>query len=267
MVVFDPELAARMKMPKELLERAEELHFAMHIGTRHVYAALYENASFTCLWSVSAEVPAGISVFKFIYQRNWIEAVFRRCSVTFDTDCYALIPSSLFDPQACADYLHMQHGVMSQQTGYVDLPEVEAALCFELPEWNTELLKYFPNARIVPLSALIIRAAIGGKQTGPSDFVLVHSSSSVTIAAIKNRSLVLLSTHEARAEEDVLYHLSNAAMRLQIDLDNCSLQLLNMSETPDLLTLLQRYTKHASKLDIHSNSDHGASTQLHYLCA
>ena len=111
MIAFDPELAARMKMPKELLDRAPELHLALHTGQNHVHAALYDFASSTCFWNVQSEVPAHLSVYKFIYQRNWIEGVFRRCTVTFDSDAYALVPLSLFDAESCADYLQMQHGL------------------------------------------------------------------------------------------------------------------------------------------------------------
>lgn len=267
MVVFDPELAARMKMPKELLDKASELHLAMHIGRETVYAALYDFSSSSCLWNVQSDVPPGISVFKFIYQRNWIEAVFRRCSVTFDTDCYALVPTSLFDPLSCGDYMEMQHGVTTSQTGFIELPEADAVICFELPEWNADLLKHFPNARILPLSALLTRVAAARNQMADSDFLVAFSSASVTIAAVKNKALVLLSTHEARTEEDVLYHLSNAAMRLEIDLDNCSLQLLDMSGHEDLFHLLQRYSKEVKMLAAHATSEGCSATQLHYLCA
>jgi len=267
MVVFDPELAARMKMPKELLDKASELHLAMHIGQQHVYAALYDFSSSLCLWNVHSEVPTGISVFKFIYQRNWIEAVFRRCSVTFDSDCYALIPASLFDPLACNEYIEMQHGVTTDQTGFIELPEADAVVCFELPVWQFELLKCFPNARVLPLSALLTRVVAPKGQSSSADFLVAYSSASVTITAVKNKALLLLVTHEARTEEDVLYHLSNAAMRLQIDLDNCSLQLLDMSGRDELLALLQRYTKHAVALSAVNTNGGCLATQLHYLCA
>ena len=45
MAVFNPELAARMKMPKDLLDEASGLHLAMHLGELSVEAALFDAAS------------------------------------------------------------------------------------------------------------------------------------------------------------------------------------------------------------------------------
>jgi hypothetical protein len=267
MVVFDPELAARMKMPKEMLEKAPELHFTMHISKQHIHAALYDFSIASCLWNVHSEIPVGLSPFKFIYQRNWIEGVFRRCSVTFDSDTYALVPTPLFDENSCNDYLHMQHGLQQTQTAFIELTEVDAVICYELPEWYAELIRCFPNARILPLSALLARTAVAKMNQAKAEMVVAFSSSSVTIAAVKSKALVLLTTHEARTHEDVLYQISNAAMRLQIDLDDCSIELLDATDSTELLLLLKQYVKEAKSFAFPVSTNGSAITQLHYLCA
>jgi hypothetical protein len=267
MVVFDPELAARMKMPKELLERAQELHFAMHIGRQHVHAALYDFSASSCLWHVESEVPPSISVYKFIYQRNWMEGVFRRCTVTFDTDCYALVPASLFDPNAASDYLEMQHGVSGITAGFFELSEAESVVCFETPEWQTDLIRNFPNARIIPVSALLLRIASNRTNQSMSGFLVMFSSLTITIAAVKDKEIVMLSTHEARTGEDALYHLSNAAMRLQIDPEKCEIELLDTSEQTELTELLKRYFGEVKALVVIPEMNAPMVTQIHYLCA
>ncbi len=267
MVVFDPELAARMKMPKELLDRAPELHLAIHIGRQHVHAALYDFSASTCFWHVQSEVPAGLSVYKFIYQRNWIEGVFRRCTVTFESDCYALVPLSLFDSESCADYLQMQHGVADLPTAFFELPEAEAVVVYEIPEWQQDLMRSFPNARVLPLSALLTRLAVAKVQQSQAGLFLAFSSDYVTIAALKGKSLVLLATNEARTPEDALYHLSNAAMRLQIDLENCLLELLEITAGNELSELLSRYVREVKSLSANPSIDGPVITQIHYLCA
>jgi hypothetical protein len=256
-----------MKMPKELLDRAQDLHLAIHVGRQHVYAALYDFLSATCFWNVQAEVPPGLSVYKFIYQRNWMEGVFRRCSVTFDTDCYALVPATFFDPSAAEDYIQMQHGITGINASFTEIHEAESVVCYEIPEWQTDLMRYFPNARVMPACALLLRlAAARRNQTRPSFFV-IFSSDSISIAAIKEKEIELLSTHEARTAEDALYHLSNAAMRLQIDPENCHIELLDTSENFELVELLRKYFGNVSELVIHKEMKASPVTQIHYLCA
>jgi hypothetical protein len=267
MAVFDPELAARMKMPKELLERAPELHLAIHAGLREVHAALFDFNQSTCLWHVYSELPPGISPYAFIYGRNWIEGVFRKCTITFDCDTYALVPQSIFDPAAGADYLSLQHGVESTSTGFVELPEAEAVICFEWPDWYANLMRVIPNARVQPQSALLVRLALAKAQTGESSFLVATSSDYVTIAGVKNKVLMLLASHEARTPEDILYHLSNAALRLQIDMEHCRIQLLEAVENGEVLELLKRYVKEIRRVEAPASIESPAITQLHYLCA
>lgn len=267
MAVFDPELAARMKMPKELLDKSSELHFALHVGRSHIYASLYNFSESKCFWKANSEVPAGMSVYKFIYQRNWIEGVFRKCTITFDSDTTALIPQSLFRPEAASDYLEMQHGVQQAQVGFIELPEAEAVICFEEPDWQNEVVRHFPNARVIPMVALLTRLAAARLHQGYSLFLIAVSSGSASILAVQNKSIVLMATHEAKTPEDVLYHVSNAAMRLQIDLENCRVELMEASADDSLSQLLKRYAGEVSQLKEVIASTDSAITQLHYLCA
>lgn len=267
MAVFDPELAARMKMPKELLEKASELHLAIHAGAQQVYAALFDYNQSKAVWHVYADMPAGMSPYAFIYARNWVEGVFRKCTITFDCDNYALVPQSMFDSGSCADYLSMQNGVETSSVGFIEMPEVEASLCFEWPEWHAALMKAIPNARLVPLSALLVRMASSRAQQGEMRCVVAFTSGFVTIAGLKNKSLLLLATHEARTPEDVLYHVSNAAMRLQLDMENCRIDLLDTTSVDETRALLSRYLRDAQPLAISDGMHAPAITQLHYLCA
>ena len=267
MLVFDPELAAKMKMPKELLERAKELHLTIHIGIDRVHASVFDFNSSSCFWHVHSDLPLGLEPYQFIYQRNWMEAVFRKCSITFDTDTYSLVPQSLFDPSLCADYLQMQHGVMSNAPAYTELSEAQAVLCFEGPDWQNDIIRLIPNARVMPLGALLTRLAIIKAQSDDVGFILAVSSGMVTMAGWKNKNLVLLATHDARTPEDVLYHTSNAALRLQIDMETCHAELLQTIPDDEMGKLLGRYLKVCAPLSLPVIADAPAITQLHYLCA
>ncbi|MFM7727568.1 MAG: DUF3822 family protein [Flavobacteriales bacterium] len=267
MTEFDPELSARMKMPTELLNRASEFHLAIHVGASELHAALFDFHASQCLWSVYSEIPAGISPYKFIYQRNWIEGVFRKCTITFDSDNYALIPQSLFDPSVCSDYLEMQHGIATLSAGSIELPEAEAVICFEWPEWYADVMRIIPNARVIPQAVLLVRLSTSFAQSGEAGFVVAVSSGQATIAGYKKKSLAVLVTQEARTTEDILYHLSNAALRLQMDPENSCVHLLEAQSNSEHASLLRRYVKEVVNLSAPAGIQAPAITQLHFLCA
>ena len=267
MSVFDPELAARMKMPKELLDRAGDLHFAMHIGDGYVHASLFDFVDSACLWDVKSAVPAGLAVEKFIYQRNWLEGVYRRCTISFDCDQYTLVPRSLFDDNAVSDYLKLQHGSEESATECIEIPEAEVVLCYLLPQWKTEIIRFFPNARIMPLSAFITKAAAAKFQHQIQYIIAAVTPEHVTLACIRNKMLLLLCTQDAKTSDDVLYHLSNAAMRLEIDLENCAVELVASAGREELTTLLRHYVKEVKLVHRTEHTNCSAYTQLHYLCA
>jgi hypothetical protein len=267
MSVFDPELAARMKMPKELLERAGELHFAMHIGDGYMHASLFDFAHAACLWGVQSALPAGMAIEKFVYQRNWLEGIYRRCTITFDCDQYALVPRSLFEENAVSEYLKLQHGAEAEITYYLDLPEAEVVLCYVLPVWSSEIVRYFPNARLMPLSALITKSAVAKFNQQQQCLIAAVTSEHVTIACTRNKMLLLLSTQDAKTPEDVLYHLSNAAMRLELDLENCAVDVIAENRGEETAALLSHYVKNIKLVQRLENSTCSAFTQLHYLCA
>jgi hypothetical protein len=173
----------------------------------------------------------------------------------------------LFDESVVADYLNMQHGFMEGSADYIELPEAEAVLCFEVPNWKTELIQYFPNARLMPLSALLTKVAAMKFQQQQECILVAVSSEAVTFACVRNKSLLLLSTQNSKTPEDVLYHLSNAAMRLEIDLGNCTVEILSHRTDDELSILLKRYIKEVLPIHQLDKANCSMFTQLHYLCA
>jgi hypothetical protein len=267
MSVFDPELAARMKMPKELLDRAGDLHFAMHVGDNYVHASLFDFTDSACLWNVQSELPAAMAIEKFVYQRNWLEGIYRRCTITFDCDQYALVPRSLFDENAVSDYLKLQHGAETGATDSMELPEADVIVCYQLPNWSGEIMRFFPNARLMPLSALITKAAAAKFQQQQQSIIAAVSPNHVTLACIRNKMLLLLSTQDAKTPDDILYHLSNAAMRLEVDLENCAVDVIASQGSEEAIMLLRRYVKDVKAIRRLEADSCSPFTELHYLCA
>jgi hypothetical protein len=56
-------------------------------------------------------------------------------------------------------------------------------------------------------------------------------------------------------------------MRLQIDLENCLLELLEITAGNELSELLSRYVREVRSLSANPSIDSPVITQIHYLCA
>src|SRR5688572_10672491 len=99
MTAFVPGIAARALIPRDLLSQASALHLCMHIHPRWVAVALADAAGGQVTWSEQfdieqAHVDTWDDVAGFIRGRNWSEKVFRKCTLTFDTADFTLVPSA-----------------------------------------------------------------------------------------------------------------------------------------------------------------------------
>ncbi len=265
MAVFNPELAAKMKMPKELLDEASSLHFALHIGDRFVEASLFEAATSKCRWHVVSDEFLGDPV-EFIYQRNWHDQLFRKCTVSFDTAHYAIVPNAYFDEKQMGAYLQLQHGLAVTNAHYTEIPELDAMCCYESPDWLSRLMGFIPNARVIPTSALLARYAAVSATIDESTCVCWVTDRQVTMACLRRRKLQLLASNEVSSEEDVMYHVANAAMRLGFDLEQGAFELIIGKGMSELLPLMSNYVSQVK----HAESPEGIGSympQIHVLCA
>lgn len=265
MAVFNPELAAKMKMPKELLDEASSLHFVLHIGDRFVEAALFEAASSKCRWHVISEEFLGDPV-EFIYQRNWHDQLFRKCTVSFDTTHYAIVPTAYFDEKQIAAYLQLQHGLVVASPQFTEMSELDAMCCYESPDWFSRLMGFIPNARIIPTSALLARYAAVSAPIDDSFCACWVTDRQVTMACLRGRKLQLLASNEVSSEEDVMYHVANAAMRLGFELEQVIFELIVGKGMTELMPLLSKYVSRVK----HAESTDGFGSympQIHVLCA
>jgi hypothetical protein len=265
MAVFNPELAAKMKMPKELLDEASSLHFVLHIGDGFVEAALFEASSGRCRWHIISNEFLGDPV-EFVYQRNWHDHIFRKCTVSFDTEHYAVVPSAYFDEKQITAYLQLQHNLPVRNALFSEMTDLDAICCFDAPDWMPRLMSFIPNARIIPAAALLARyAAISANAEGFS-IACWATNRQISMACLRQRKLQLLATHEVSAEEDAMYHIANASMRLGFELEQVQFELLVGQGMSELKPLLSKYVR---QINENTSSDNQGSfmPQLHVLCA
>ncbi len=76
-----------------------------------------------------------------------------------------------------------------------------------------------------------------------------------------------MSTQDAKTPDDILYHLSNTAMRLEVDLENCAVDVITSQRAEEVIMLLRRYVKDVKAIRRLEADSCSPFTELHYLCA
>lgn len=118
-----------------------------------------------------------------------------------------LVPDSALEPGTEARHLSLVHGGLP--TGALRDESVAslAATCIYVHDDVAEhaVLDRFPNARAVPIQALMVRSALARSNAGP--VLLLNRSHDRLDAAIADSGRLLLSnTYPAKASQDVLYY-------------------------------------------------------------
>lgn len=259
-------------MPRDLLGQASALHFSLHIANDFVEAALSEAAGGDFHWSgifsLDNDRIHADEAMNFVNERNWSDRVFRKCSVTFDSKECCLVPKAFFTPEKASQLLAFQNNTTPVQTDFIDIPELDAVVVFSLPDWSAALTKKFPNARLYPLSALALRHSVSLAAEGDHVLGLYVTASSLILTVFKSRKVQLMNVFPVENDEDVLYHASNAAMRLNIDFENAALMVATFSRSENLLNLLRHYNRNPKHLFVNESSDQiSYISYLHSLCA
>ena len=254
MTPFVPEIAARAKIPKELLGQASTLHCCMHINMARVEISLADASTGVVAWVEAFDIEPTKSeswedVLKFVEERNWFEKVFRKCTLTFDTGDYTAMPVAFFEQGRETQLLQFHTGREYIQADSLPLSEFGAQFIFETPESIRSLSGHFPNIRIFPSAWIIARYAwLQSPQSGASIFIW-HSGVSMDMVVIKDRKLLLSRSDKVQSAEDVLYHTSNAAMRLGLDFENTPLFLYSLKDGSSTHQLMARYCKELKPME------------------
>lgn len=273
MSAFSPEIAARAMMPREYLNEASSLHFAMHLSSGYIQVALAEASGSEFLWSedftIEQRKHSYADAVDFVSGRNWSEKVFRKCSLTFDTDEFTLVPNAFFDVAKGRDLLEFNTGKPSLLPAHLPLQEMDAVMIFNQDEYVRELSKQFPNVRIFPTAYLFIKNALARAERDETTLHLSRTSNHSLLAVVKNKKLLLLNHFDVQNEEDILYHASNAAMRLNIDFEHAGIELYEMPISDTLFPLLKKYNQHVSYAfnDLNKKVKASFPAHLHILCA
>ncbi|MFN0032538.1 MAG: DUF3822 family protein [Flavobacteriales bacterium] len=269
MSTFIPEIAARALMPRELLADASAMHLCMHAGPGAVCVAVAQAGTTRALWSQTFATDAGShdafhESIQFILDRNWADKVFRKCTFTFDTLNFCVVPSALFERGKEKELLQFHTGKQHKLVQTAALNEMQAELVYEQMEHYTTLVHRFVNVRVVAAPALLARAAHMLSQGERHCIHIAHHAGQLTLCILHQNQLQLLNAYQAKSTADVLYFTANAAMQLGIDLENAQLMVHSHHENEELTQLLSDYNRNVKQA---APTGQSAFTHMHLLCA
>lgn len=277
MSVFNPENLARALMPKEVLNTASSLHLALHLSSQSVQVMAVEADSGKIHWletfSVDKEHALPFEdVVRFVQARNWGTAVFRKTTLSYDTPDFTLAPVGFMVAGKEKELL------LSDEDFEVQVDAIDAAgaqLVARIPDAIMALKTSLPGVRFIPSASLFTQYTISQRLMSGNEFHVYTSPQYMLLTAYSKGEMKLVNHFGAQGNEDVLYHVANAAMRLGIDLEQSSLYLYGENTSTELQELLHTYTQHvhlwnapkAVSLDAGVNAAAIFPTLVHLLCA
>jgi hypothetical protein len=258
---FDPELLARALMPREWMQRAEQLHLSLHLQPHQVSVALWESR---CVWRESFTLPASSSddcaeAVRFVKERNWTEKIFRRVTISFDTPYCTLVPQSFEIPGKQAELLWFNMPRPDEMVATCPLDELGATAVYATDSSLKPLIVIWPHARVFPSLMPLIRQALLPKEASTGIHVYL-TEGRLWLVVVVNGKLALANHFSAQGSEDVLYHIANACMQHTLGLTTVAVWLYG-DLSDELLPMLERYCSEAGL----SSIDFPLS--LHTLCA
>lgn len=260
-------------MPKELLNEASSMHLCLHLAPGRLQVAVAEASGRDFHWAedfITENHRHNYSdAVDFTVGRNWSEKVFRKCTLTYDTALFTLVPNAFFDVSKQKELLEFNTGKQATNPTHLPLPEMDAVMVFEQDEHVRSLIKQFPNVRIFPTAYLFVKHALLLAERDETTFHISRIGKAMLLSVVKNKKLLLLNHFDAENEEDVLYHASNTALRLNIDFENVHIALYEMPRADVLNTLLKSYNPRVEVAfnDVNKKLRTSFPAHLHVLCA
>lgn len=244
MSAFQPETLARALMPKDLLSRSTMLHLALHLNQVELEVAVFDKDHELPVWQQHFELGTATlpwqNAFSFLEDRNWKEGVFRKVTISFDTDAFTLVPHAFMISGKEHDLLefNLQRSVIQAET--ISLDSLGASLLYDFPVALSVLTEWWPNARFYPTVALMLLQGTSLRNTGK--MMYAHATSaSILLSVFDGAEMKLANVYPRSSNDDVLYHIANACIRLGIDLASVSVRIEGSEAGEDLHALMSTY--------------------------
>jgi hypothetical protein len=240
---------ADIQVPEELLQEASGKYLAVHLHPQGVQMAIFDpdEGRFNWVREADAEIIHQApfeDTMRLLSQCSWTRQVFRNVTVSFDTPDFTLVPTGLVLQGKESELLTFHASAGSHDVRSVALPESGITVVFDLPAAVNEIGRMLPGARIFPSSSLFLRYVTGHHDRHTNEMHLLLEPGYMLLTVMTAGKHQLTNHYDVQSEEDVLYFLAHAGIRLGIDLEHTHLRVYGKSFTPSLHRLLSDYFRH-----------------------
>lgn len=244
MSAFNPDIAVKALMPKEIMGMSSSLHLGIHLHKYFVQVAVQDSESKEVLWSGHFDIEDATGDWSraadFATVRNWGERVFRKVTISFDQSDFTLIPQGFLHEGKEGELLFFATNKKPDEVQVEVFNDLGMALIYDLPAEVSGLSNRFPNARFFTSVGLFIRECARTAKEKSKFFVLVQDGF-MLVSAFHEGVMKLTNHFGIQGNDDVLYHIANAAMRLNIHLESSEVVLMGHGASMELNDLLKNY--------------------------
>jgi hypothetical protein len=256
MSAFNPEIAVKALLPKEILSMSSSLHLGIHLHKYFVQAVVFDPETNEILWNGHFDVEDATGDWSrpadFAMLRNWGERVYRKVTISFDQSDFTLVPQGFLEKGKEGELLRFATNKQADAAETEVFSDLGVALIYDLPSEIAALSKRFPNARFYPSTGLFIRECARIAKSNSKFFVMVQDGF-MLVSAFHQGIMKLTNHYGVQGNDDVLYHIANAAMRLNIHLESSEVLLMGFGITSELEQLLKSYIQ---KVDVWTSANY-----------
>jgi hypothetical protein len=258
-----------MRIPSPIMEKADQMHFALHWSDDGIVAGVFDIATKQPIWlKHQAMQPWEFS--QNIREWKWNQPLFRKVSITHCAKEWTLCPQHLFDPSQLAAWLPAQ---AQCSTEFHFIQNQNMVLIEQFVPLAADIPLLFSNVKQNSIVDHWLHFHLS-QHLGQDHLTIIVESGLIAVILQKKGSLVLANQFAGSQPEDVLYFAS-AVLQQNLMSQETAITLVGRNANPALKAFFEPYFIQVNlwqpPVGLHLPKDHEAcdwhSILLHTLCA
>ncbi len=243
-----PLTPSQVVLPEHLTQRTSAISLALHLYQGCFHVAVFDPSEGHFHWVKSFDVeklhPSPFDdTVRFLLECKWVHEFFRTCTITFDTREFSMVPSGLIQAGKESDMLFLPDSGEKGQVDTCQLQESAITVVYRVPSAIKKLQQAIPGARLFPACALFLRYVTGHNDRHAAQIHALIEPGSLVLSVVVKGAHQLTNYFTVEGDEDILYYISHAAIRLGIDLESAQILFYGKQVTSSIESLLRTYCR------------------------
>lgn len=184
---------------------------------------------------------------KIVKQKEELGVSFDEVSVVYATDCYTLVPSSLFDPEKAVEYLKFNTKILGNDFIAHDKVTLGDLIVVYVPfvNINNYFFERFGTFQYYHATSILLECILKKERHSILPKIFLHvQKEHFDCIIIKNGQLELCNSYPFRTTEDFIYYVLFAMEQLQLSTENTQAYIFGkITRDDNLYTALYTYIR------------------------